>query len=156
MQRRVFAGLVGTTGTTALLLWLGACAVTPGSPPPESSVRPTAGRPSTSATVITAAELDAANRPLIDLIRLRLPGVHIAQREGDCPDIALRGKSTVSSSSAPAIYVDGNQSSNTCILNELRTVDVDQMEIYPGGVPPRAGYRAHPYGVILIFTKRAE
>ena len=155
MHRRVFTGLVGTIGTPALLLWLGACAVSPGSPPPESSVSPTVGRAPTSATVITAAELNAMNRPLIDIMRQRLPGMHVAQT-GDCPDIALRGKSTVSTSSAPAIYVDGNQSSNTCILNELRTVDLDQVEIYPGGVPPRAGYRAHPYGVILIFIKRAE
>ena len=156
MHRRVLAGVVGTIGTTALLLWLGACAVSQGSPPPESSVSPTVGRAPTSATVITAAELAAYNRPLIDIVRQRLPGAHIAQSTDGCPDIALRGKSTVSGSSAPAIYVDGNQSSNTCILNELRTVDLDQVEIYPGGVPPRAGYRTHPYGVILIFIKRAE
>jgi hypothetical protein len=154
MHRRLFAGFVDTGGATALLLWLGACAVSQGTPPPESSVQPTVGRPPTSATVITAAELNAMNRPLIDIMRQRLPGMHVAQT-GDCPDIALRGKSTVSTSSAPAIYVDGNQSTNTCILNELRTVDLEQVEIYPGGVPPRAGYRAHPYGVILIFIKRA-
>jgi hypothetical protein len=79
--------------------------------------------------------------------------MQVTQTSG-CPDIVLRGRSTVTTSSAPAIYVDGNQSSNTCILNELRTVDIDQVEIYPGGVPPRGGYRAHPYGVILIFIKR--
>lgn len=155
MRRRGFAGLAGTAGITVLLVWVGACAVSQGSPPPESSVSPsTLGRTPTSATVITAAELNAMNRPLIDIMREHVPGMHVTQT-GQCPDVALRGKSTVSTSSAPAIYVDGNQSSNTCILNELRTVDLDQVEIYPGGVPPRAGYRAHPYGVILIFIKRA-
>ena len=155
MHPRSFAGLAGTVGSAMLLVSLGACAVSPNTPPPEPSVAPTVGRAPTSATVITAAELNAINRPLIDIMRQRLPGMHVAQT-GDCPDIALRGKSSVSSSSAPAIYVDGNQSTNTCILNELRTVDLDQVEIYPGGVPQRAGYRAHPYGVILIFVKRAE
>ena len=156
MYPRLFARLAGTAGSGVLLVALGACAVSPNTPPPEPSVSPTVGRTPTSATVITASELAAYNRPLIDIMRQRLPGAHIAQSTDGCPDIALRGKSTVSGSSAPAIYVDGNQSSNTCILNELRTVDLDQVEVYPGGVPPRAGYRTHPYGVILIFMKRAE
>ncbi len=153
MRRRVRTRLVGTAGTTVLLAWLGACSVSKGTPPPESSVSPSVARTPTSATVITAADLAAMNRPLLDLMRQRIPGMQVTQTSG-CPDIVLRGRSTVTTSSAPAIYVDGNQSSNTCILNELRTVDIDQVEIYPGGVPPRGGYRAHPYGVILIFIKR--
>ena len=155
MSRGLMTKLAGAAGTTMLATWLGACAVKPGTPPPESSVKPTVGRTPTSAIVITAAELNQMNRPLLDVMRQRIPGMYVAQSTQGCPDIALRGKSTVSTSYSPAIYVDGNQSSNTCILNELRTVDIDQVEIYPGGVPPRAGYRAHPYGVILIFVKRA-
>jgi hypothetical protein len=155
MRWCVIRKLAGAAGTTAMVAWLGGCATSPGSPPPESPVAPSMGRTPTSATVITTKELDAVNRPLIDVLKQRLPGMHVTQSPDGCPDVALRGKSTVSSSSAPAIYVDGNQSTNTCILNELRTVDIDQVEIYPGGVPPRAGYRAHPYGVILIFVKRA-
>jgi hypothetical protein len=153
MRLRVIGKLAGTAGAAVMVGWLGACATSPGAPPPESAVTPSLGRTPTSATVITAAELGAMNRPLLEIMRQRLPGMHVTQTEG-CPNIVLRGRSTVTTSSAPAIYVDGNQSSNTCILNELRTVDLDQVEIYPGGVPPRAGYRAHPYGVILIFFKR--
>ena len=137
----------------ALVLSLAGCATTGGPPPATSSSPPPAGRIPTSATVITGADLTTANRPLIDVLRQRLPGMQVQQTSG-CPDITLRGKSTVSTSSSPAIYVDGNQATNTCILNELRTADIDQVEVYPGGVPPRAGYRAHPYGVILIFIKR--
>jgi hypothetical protein len=146
--------LVGAAAPIVLLAWLGACSASGGGPPPESSVTPSIGRPSTSATVITADELAATNRPLLEVMRLRLPGMQVTQTQG-CPEIVLRGRSTVATSSAPAIYVDGNQSSNTCILNELRTPDLLQVEIYPGGVPPRAGYRAHPYGLILIFVKRS-
>ena len=137
----------------ALVLSLAGCATTGGPPPATSSSPPPAGRVPTSATVITGADLTTANRPLLDVLRQRLPGMQVQQTAG-CPDITLRGKSTVSTSSSPAIYVDGNQATNTCILNELRTADIDQVEVYPGGVPPRAGYRAHPYGVILIFIKR--
>lgn len=153
MRHSVTLRWAGTTGTLALLLALGSCKTTSVAPPANASTTPSPGRIPTSATVISGADLNAANRPLLDVMRQRLPGMQVYQTSG-CPDITLRGKSTVSTSSSPAIYVDGNQATNTCILNELRTADIDQVEIYPGGVPPRAGYRAHPYGVILIFIKR--
>lgn len=152
MRRRIFGRLAGATGTITIVTWLGACSTSPG-PPPQSTVAPSSARTPTGATVITGADLAAMNRPLLDVMRQRIPGMQVSQT-GGCPEIVLRGKSTLTTSSSPAIYVDGNQSSNTCILNELRTVDLDQVEVYPGGVAPRAGYRAHPYGVILIFIKR--
>lgn len=133
---------------------LAACASAPNEGPPASPTAATGGGGQTSSTIITAADLAAMNRPLIDILRQRFPGMHVAQSPSGCPDIALRGKSTVTTSSAPLIYVDGNPSSNTCILQELRTVDIDQVEIYPGGIAPRGGYRSHPYGLILIFLKR--
>ncbi|HJU67220.1 MAG TPA: Plug domain-containing protein [Gemmatimonadaceae bacterium] len=152
-MRSGIARLTRATGTLALAGWLGACATSGGPPPATSSSPPPEGRIPTSATVITGTDLTAANRPLLDVLRQRLPGMQVHQT-GGCPEIVLRGKSTINTSSSPAIYVDGNQATNTCILNELRTADISQVEIYPGGVPPRAGYRAHPYGVILIFIKR--
>jgi hypothetical protein len=45
--------------------------------------------------------------------------------------------------------------SNTCILNELSTIDLSLVEVYPSGIP-RPGYRTHPYGVILIFVRKGE
>ena len=147
-------GMMRVSFCALACLGLAACAVSKNTPP-ESTVSPTVNRPPTSATVITAAELGAMNRPLLDVLKQRLPGMQVTQTPG-CPEVVLRGRSTISTSSAPLIYVDGNQASNTCILNELRTADLDQVEVYPGGVAPRGGYRAHPYGVILIFIKRAE
>jgi hypothetical protein len=143
----------GSTSTIAFIAALAACATTGGPPPATSSSPPPEGRIPPSATVISGADLTTANRPLLDVLRQRLPGMQVNQT-GGCPELVLRGKSSIHSSSSPAIYVDGNQATNTCILNELRTADIDQVEVYPGGVPPRAGYRAHPYGVILIFIKR--
>lgn len=154
MRRRARRTLPRTAGTTVLLAWLVACSGSTQSPPPGASEPIPEGRIPTSAIVITAAELAAVNRPLLDVMRQRLPGMQVAQTQG-CPDVTLRGKSTVTTASSPLIYVDGNQASNTCILNELRSPDLDHVEIYPGGVPPRPGYRAHPYGLILIFIKRA-
>lgn len=141
-------------GYALVLAALAACAGASHEGPPVSPSAATGGGGQTSSTIITAADLAAMNRPLIDILRQRFPGMHVAQSPSGCPDIALRGKSTVSTSSAPLIYVDGNPSSNTCILQELRTVDLDQVEIYPGGIAPRGGYRSHPYGLILIFLKR--
>ncbi len=152
-MRSGIARLARATGMLALVGWLGACATSGDPTPVNSSPPPPAGRIPTSATVITGADLTTANRPLLDVLRQRLPGMQV-NLTGGCPEIVLRGKSTINSSSSPAIYVDGNQATNTCILNELRTADIDQVEVYPGGVPPRAGYRAHPYGVILVFIKR--
>lgn len=155
MHSTMRTSLTGRVGAVGVSLCLAACAVSQGAGPPESTVAPSTSRPPTSATVITAADLSAMNRPLIDVLKQKLPGMQVTQTPG-CPEVVLRGRSTLASSSSPAIYVDGNQASNTCILNELRTADLDQVEIYPGGVAPRGGYRAHPYGVILIFVKRAE
>ena len=153
MWRSIMARVGGTAGVLTLLGSFAACATSSNPAPAGASTTPAPTRVPPSATVITGADLNTANRPLLDVLRQRLPGMQVYQT-GGCPDIALRGKSTVSTSSAPAIYVDGNQATNTCILNELRTADIDQVEVYPGGVPPRAGYRAHPYGVILIFIKK--
>lgn len=153
-MRSEIARLTRATGTLAVVGWLAACATSGGPPPANSSSPPPEGRIPTSATVITGADLTTANRPLLDVLRQRIPGMQVNQT-GGCPEIALRGRSTISTSSSPAIYVDGNQATNTCILNELRTADIDQVEVYPGGVPPRAGYRAHPYGLILVFIKKA-
>jgi|GEM_PF-852021 len=97
--------------------------------------------------------LIAANEPLLELLRKRLPGIQIQERPGGCPEVLLRGRSTVSTSSSPAIYLDGVQSSNDCILRELNTGGLGLVEVFPSGLPTRPGYRAHPYGVIIIFTR---
>jgi hypothetical protein len=105
--------------------------------------------------VLNEAELSSMNRPLLDALRLKLPGMTVT-RTDLCPEVVLRGKSTVLTSSSPRIYVDGNRAVNTCVLQELRTVDLVQVEVYPGGTAPRAGYQSYPYGVILIFVRRSE
>ena len=104
------------------------------------------------AIVFTEAQLDEANVSLLELMRRRMAGLQV-QPTGLCPEVVLRGRSTVQTSSSPAIYVQGMQASNTCILAEMSTSDMSRVEIYPNGVPARPGYKTHPYGVILIFVQ---
>lgn len=103
-------------------------------------------------TVLTVEELAAAQRPLLDLLRQRLPGLEVRPTI-ECPEVILRGRSTIMTPSSPMVYVNGTRATNTCILEEINTADLSRVEVYPGGVPPRAGYRSYPYGVILIFTR---
>ncbi len=109
-------------------------------------------RKPSGAIVFTEAQLSEANSPLLDLMRRRVAGVQI-QPTALCPEVVFRGRSTVQTSSSPAIYVQGTQATNTCILAEMNTSDMSLVEIYPNGVPSRPGYRTHPYGVILIFVQ---
>jgi hypothetical protein len=110
--------------------------------------------PDSSGTrVFTAAELGKDGRSLLDVLRQRLPNMQV-QRTADCPAVYLRGRSTITSPSYPGIYVDGAEAVNTCILQSLSTPDLARVEVYPFGVTQRPGYRANPYGLILIFTRR--
>ena len=112
-------------------------------------------RKPSGAIIFDQAQLDEANIPLLDLMRRRVAGLQV-QSSTLCPEVVLRGRSTVQTSSSPAIYVEGMQASNTCILLEMNTSDMSRVEIYPNGVPARRGYKTHPYGVILIFVRGAS
>lgn len=101
-------------------------------------------------TVIEREVLGRSDVPVLDILRYRVPGMRVADTD-DCPEVTLRGKSTLVTSSNPAIYVDGERAANTCILTMLSTFHLARVEVYPGGIPP-AGYLTNPYGVILIFS----
>lgn len=88
--------------------------------------------------------------PVLDALRYRVPGMTVSRTE-DCPEVTLRGKSTLVTHSNPAIYVDGERASNTCVLAMLSTFHLARVEVYPSGIPP-SGYFTNPYGVILIFS----
>jgi len=107
-----------------------------------------------STTIITAAALQQQSRSLLDLLKARVPSITIVDND-PCPDIYLRGRSTIVTSSAPAIYVDGQRANNTCVLDMMDVQDLQRVEIYANG-QPRGGYQADPYGVILIFLKTSD
>lgn len=120
----------------------------------SGEVDPEASR-HTRGTIFTEADLVKAQRPLLDLMRQRLVGLQV-RATPLCPEVMLRGRSTLVSSSSPAVYVDGLMATNTCILQDLNTANLARVEIYPDGIPGRPGYRVSPHGVILIFVRQAE
>jgi predicted TIM-barrel fold metal-dependent hydrolase len=106
------------------------------------------------ATILSGDLLRQDNRPLLDAMRRYLPGMEIVEN-ADCPEVHLRGRSTITTRSDPAIYVNGERAANTCVLAMLPTSDIARVEIYASGIPP-AGTMTSPYGVILIFSRRVE
>lgn len=151
------ASLIGACG----VLTLTSCA-----PPPTPGALPAlddgGGAPATSSRrgalgsiVFTEAELVRAQRPLLDLLRQRLAGLQVRSTP-TCPEVMLRGRATLVTSSSPGVYLDGQPATNTCILQDLNTADLARVEIYPNGIPARPGYRVHPHGLILIFARQAE
>lgn len=111
-------------------------------------------RSSGGATIITANILQQQSRSLLDLMKVRVPSMQVIDDQ-PCPDVYLRGRSTVMTPSNPAIYVDGQRANNTCILDMVDAINLDRVEIYPSG-QPKGGYLADPYGVILIFLRTAN
>ena len=105
-----------------------------------------------SAIVITRAQIRAAGTGLLDGLRGKVNSMRVTRRTGGrCPQITLRGARTVLGPADPQVYVDGTPMLDTCILDQIRTAEVEHVEIYPGGVSSRAGYRSSPNGLILVF-----
>ncbi len=156
-------GLVARLGAVLVLTACGAGASAGRPAPGDEAVVPAAplafdaptppGTPGRGGTVFNATMLAEARRPLLDLLRQRISGMQVRQSV-NCPDVILRGRSTFNTPSSPTIYVDGMASNNTCVLQDLNTADLAQVEVYPNGITGRPGYRIHPYGVILIFMRQ--
>jgi hypothetical protein len=107
-----------------------------------------------SARVFVGDDLHRESLTLLDFLRHRFSNMQVAYGSGSCPEIYLRGRSSIHSAPNPSIYVDGNRATNTCILSDLTTVDLERVEIYPSGIPGRPGYFANPDGVIIVFTRK--
>jgi len=140
---------------------IAACARLTSTPPAKDSPAPPADTSAADkverhngATILSGDLLRQDNRPLLDAMKRYLPGMEVVEG-ADCPEVHLRGRSTITTRSDPAIYVNGDRAANTCVLAMLSTSDIARVEIYESGIPP-AGTMTSPYGVILIFSRRAE
>ncbi|HEX5180989.1 MAG TPA: Plug domain-containing protein [Gemmatimonadaceae bacterium] len=105
------------------------------------------------AIILSGNILSQQSRSLLTLLKARIPSVQIVDDQ-PCPDVYLRGRATIVTPSNPAIYVDGQRATNTCILDMVNALDIDRVEIYPSGEP--RGYLSDPYGVILIFLRTVD
>lgn len=149
MRGSVCSSMAGL-GVAALLI---ACA--PHSPrqAPSRSVTPDVSGTG-DAIVLSGNLLHQQSRSLLTLMRARIPSIQIVDDQ-PCPDVYLRGRSTIVTPSNPAIYIDGQRATNTCVLDMVNVLDLDRVEIYPSG-EPRAGYMSDPYGVILVFLRTSD
>lgn len=133
----------------AMLAALAACAGR-NQPREEAAPVPPETEQVGDAVVITSAILQQRSRTLLGVMREQLPFMQVVDAS-PCPDLYLRGRSTLQSESNPAIYVDGQRSTNTCVLEMMNSLDVNRIEVYPSGVPRNPKYPTSPYGLILIF-----
>ena len=124
---------------------------------PSRSSRTEGGiRNENGATIISGRALDEQRGSLLDTMEGRVPGMQIQRHPDRCPEVALRSHIPFNSPINPQVYVEGTRTSDTCILNQLTTDNVESIEIYPMGVTLRPGYATHAHGLILIFLRGAK
>ncbi len=145
-MRYAWMGLLGITATLA-----SGCGLID---PPENAPS-MAGRTSPHAPQITGREHVGARGNVLSALQGRVAGLQV-NRSAGCPEITLRGRTSITGNTNPVIYVDGTRVSNTCILEQLNSNDVERVEVYPMGIAPGGTHRNSPTGLILIFLRTAE
>ena len=105
------------------------------------------------AVVISGMALADGPGTVLAAMTGKVPNFRVKQGYGECPDISLRNYTTFQTMHNPHVYVDGTRATDTCILETLRTNDVDRVEVYPQGYTIRPGYGTHAAGLILIFMR---
>lgn len=136
--------------TLALLLpiaVLAACGFTLGATD-DASVRSNGG-----GTVVSGPALMDGHGSILESLRGKVPGLNIRNDGDPCPRITLRNDASYRTQVSPLVYVDGTRTMDTCILESLRSRDVEMVEVYPTGVTNRPGYIMHPHGLILVFLR---
>lgn len=146
--------MAGSVRSMAIALGLGLAWACSAHPAPKTDVASSGVRTDNGVTILTEEVLQKQSRSLLELMRARIPSITVID-DTPCPDVYLRGRSTITTSSSPAIYVDGERANNTCVLDMMNVMDLQRVEIYPNGLP-RGGYQSSPYGVILIFLKTSD
>src|SRR3954464_8217804 len=107
----------------------------------------------TSAWVFSEDQLQpAADGTLLSALEARIAAMGVL-RGSECPQITLRGRTTVARATNPGVYVDGTRATNTCVLEHLNVAEVHRVEVYPMGLAYNAGYEAQPGGLILVFMR---
>jgi hypothetical protein len=141
---------MGTLGITAATL-LSACMLVD---PPHDAPPPSARLSPHSPDVSLAADFQGRGS-ILSVIQRRTAGMQVRRPPSDpCPEIMLRGQTSLQGSNSPVIYVDGTRTSDTCILDMLNINDVERVEVYPMGVAPGGTHRNSPTGLILVFLRK--
>lgn len=104
------------------------------------------------AVVLTGPALEDGSGSVLGAMTGKVPNLRVRKTQG-CPDITLRSYVSYVGLSNPHVYVDGTRAIDTCVLESLRTNDVQRVEVYPQGVTRRPGYGTHAPGLILVFMR---
>ncbi len=105
------------------------------------------------ATILMGAALKDGPGTVLAAMTGKVPNMRVRKVDDQCPTISLRNHVSFVGIVNPHVYVDGTRSNDTCILEALRTSDVDRVEVYPLGFTTRPGYGTHGQGLILVFMR---
>jgi hypothetical protein len=105
--------------------------------------------------VIQGAALEDGSGSVLAAMAGKVPNFRVRRDDATCPEITLRNHVSYRTLVNPHVYVDGTRATDTCILEALRTVDVERVEVYPQGFTYRPGYGTHAHGLILVFMRSA-
>jgi hypothetical protein len=107
--------------------------------------------------IITGLDLQDGQGDVLNAMIGKVPNFRVLRpTRQPCPQITLRNAVSYQTLVNPHVYVDGTRSQDTCILESLRTHDVERVEVYPAGFTTRPGYGRHAHGLILVFMRGAE
>ncbi len=99
---------------------------------------------------VQASSIDAAS-----LVRGKIAGLNVVQANGNplsTAQIMLRGVTTLSSSSAPLVIIDGVEGN----LNDVSPNDIEQIDVLKDGSAAAIYGTRGTNGVIIISTKKAQ
>jgi hypothetical protein len=105
------------------------------------------------AFVLTGAALSDGRGSVLGVLEGKVPNLKIRRNGGSCPEVNIRQQIAFQGAIKPHVYVDGTLSADTCILESLRSHDVESVEVYPQGFTRRPGYATHAHGLILVFMR---
>lgn len=143
----------------AVPLVLAACAARRTSPPPTDTTTDAEEAGVTfenGAVVLTGEALEDGPGSVLAAMTGKVPNFRVYRRGNSCPEISLRSAVSFHGEVMPHVYVDGTRATDTCILESLRSSDVERVEVYPLGFTTRPGYGTHAHGLILVFMRTAD
>ena len=121
---------------------------------PDGQARPDSGIDMRDgAIILTGTALTDGRGSILGTMEGKVPNMKVRRSGGRCPEVNIRQQIAFQRDIRPKVYVDGTLSTDTCILESLRSHDVQSVEVYPQGFTKRPGYATHAHGLILIFMR---
>ncbi len=105
------------------------------------------------AIILSGTALSDGRGSILGTMEGKVPNFKVRRTGGNCPEVNIRQQVAFQRVIMPKVYVDGTLSTDTCILESLRSHDVETVEVYPQGFTKRPGYATHAHGLILIFMR---